>query len=452
MGTLGEKCPSLRDVSIAYPNLSKFARTERTYRERGPFNEEKADMIPPPIPRFKNLRKLYLYEITGDLEEWIPQLASILTKSPLLRELGLSLSAECERQYALSEKHRILLDFFKLLVANFHAQGGRPLRLKVLKLGYGVLLNAPGEPYSNDSLHPAEYLSHLANTAALEDLYMDNDLDVGCALNLRSCCGQISWPTITSSTMSNLRRFTFTSLSQRSREWLCEHPDSAFLSSLAMGIGTERLAYSYVVNDMVHRVPAQDLQFHIGQVGDRTFFLRKYRNSPNLPLRSTTLLVLKPCQAGGLAFLGRCDWITTLAICLQKQLNAEAVRKSMVSIPLVEHLWIRIGMDYPLLNGRDEANHRGNAVRLKDGTLVEEQLYLHNFWRERWAEMAHVVANNGKTCPLEYLKIGHLAWRVLPRKKGARSCVLEPLDRWEDEVEGPKVFRYNDPVRRDRIY
>lgn len=63
----------------------------------------------------------------------------------------------------------------------------------------------------------------------------------------------------------------------------------------------------------------------------------------------------------------------------------------------------------------------------------------------KWAEMAVAVADLN-SCPTEYLKIGHLSWRVLPRKKGARKSDLEPIDRWEDEAEGPDVFNYQEEL------
>lgn len=451
--TLEESCPSLRDVSVVYPNLARFSRTERVYRNSASlFDEVRPQMIPLPIPEFQNLRKLYLNEITGDLDIWIPKIASILGKSQHLKELGLSLSAECERQYALAGESKKFLNFFVALVERYRDQGDEPLRLRVLKLGYGVLLNTPREARKDEPLKQADYLSNLTNRAYLEELYVDNDLDVGCPLNIRNAAGQIAWPTVTPSFLPNLKRFTFTSLSERSREWLETHPDPTFANSLAMGIGTERLAYSYLDDEgVVRRVPADNIQRRIGQFHSRTFFLQNFRQQENLPLKSSTLLVLKPCHKGDLAVLGGCSWIETLAICLPKQTSITAFRKIVSALPPTKHLWIRIGMDYPLIKAQDEANHRGNAVRLKDGSLVDEQPYLHGMWREKWAEMAGAVADS-TPCPTEYLKIGHLSWRVLPRKKGARKSDLEPLDRWEDEAEGPDVFKYTDPVRRDRPY
>lgn len=449
---LEERCPSLRDVSIVYPNLAKFSRTERFYRNgKSAFDDEKPKMMPLPIPEMQNLRKLYLYEITGDLDVWIPKIATMLGKSRFLEELGLSLSAECERQHALAGKSREFLNFFPSLVERYRDQGDDPLRLRVLKMGYGVLLNTPKGALQDGDSEEDEYLSSLIHRAYLEELYVDNDLDVGCPLKIRTSVGRLAWSWIKPSFFPNLKRFTFTSLSVRSQSWLGKHPDPTFADSLIMGIGTEKLAFSYIDDDgSVQSVRNNNIHRHIGQVAERTFFLHKYRNHPNLPLKSSVVSILKPCHKD-LVVIGSCSWIKTLCFCLQKQTTIPALKKIIQTLPTTEHLWIRIGMDYPLVDGQSEANHKGNAVRLKDGSLVDEQRHLHTTWRQKWTEMATTLSE-ARSCPTKYLKIGHLAWRVLPRPKGARKAVLELLDRWEDEAEGPDVFQYNDPVRRDHPY
>lgn len=440
-----------------YPNLAKFARTERFYRHgTSTFDEVKPKVILPPTPEFQNLRRLFLYEITGNLKVWIRKIATMLGKSRFLEELGLSLSAECSRQYNLEERTRDFLSFFPRLVARYKDQGDDPLSLRVLKLGYGVLLNATHEPRQDGTVEPAEYLSDLTNPICLEELYFDNDLDIGCSLSVRQTSGHIAWSTVTSSYLPNLKRFTFTSLSERSNGWVKDHPDPDWINQLAIGFGTESLAFSYVQGEgMVRRVEPHMMPGRLGRLSDRMSFLRYHPQSPNLPLKCSTILVLKPCQRIDFGVLSQCPWVKTLVLCLEKHATLQVLRKTLQggrgNFPVTEHLWIRTGMDYPLLNRQDEASHKGNAVRLKDGELVDEQLYLHSFWREKWAEMAQAVAET-RSCPTRYLKIGHLAWRILKRSTGTRPSVLEAVDRWDDEREGPDVFRYNDPVRRDRPY
>lgn len=366
----------------------------------------------------------------------------------------MSLSAECERQYALAGKSRVFLDFFKLLVRRYSDQGDEPLKLRVLRLGYGVLLNTTHGPRPDGSLDVAEYLACLVDRAALQELYIDNDLDVGCPLGIGRTTGQIAWPTFSPAFLPNLKRFSFTGISARSREWLLSQPDSAFFNDLTMGIGTERLAYSYVDDEgILQRANTNQVRNRIGILGGRLFFLRGFGNSLNLPVRSSTLLVLKPCHTAELITLAPCAWIRTLVICLQKQVSHDtrALRDLVAALPHTEHLWIRVGMDYPLASTRDTASHRGNAVRSSDGSLVDEQLHLYDTWREKWTATAGVVAASGK-CPTEYLKIGHLAWRVVSPGRDGQPAVLEPVDRWSDEAEGPDAFQYHDPVRRDRPY
>ncbi|KKY30784.1 putative major facilitator superfamily protein [Diaporthe ampelina] len=321
-------------------------------------------MIPLPTPELQNLRKLYLYEITGDLGVWMPKIATMLGKSRFLEELGLSLSAECERQHALAGKSKAFLNFFPSLVERYRDQGDEPLRLRVLKLGYGVLLNTPpGDLQDGDpACERDEYLSFLTQAEYLEELYVNNDLDVGCPLKIRTSVGRIAWSWITPSFLPNLKRFTFTSLSVRSQAWLGKHLDPTFAESLAMGIGTEKLAFSYIdEHGSVQSVRDNNIHWHIGQIAERTFFLHKYPNHPSLPLKSSVISILKPCHKD-LVAISSCSWIKTLSICLQKQTAIPALRKIAQTLPSTEHLWIRVGMDYPLVNGQNIINTDGCII------------------------------------------------------------------------------------------
>ncbi|KAJ4397844.1 hypothetical protein N0V93_002081 [Gnomoniopsis smithogilvyi] len=437
---LEDSCSGLRDVRIVYHNLAKFSSTESLSRNgTSTFDGVKPELIAPPPPAFQNMRKVYLYEITGNLDVWICKIAEILGKSRFLEELGLSLSAECERQYAREDWTQNSMSFFLRLVDRYREHGYDPLRLRVLKLGYGVLLNATHEPRQDGTVEPAEYLSDLTNLTCLEELYFDNDLDIGCSMSLRQTTGHIAWSTVNSPYLPNLRRFTFTSLSERSRDWLSDHPDPNWINQLAIGFGTESLAFSYVeAEGIVKLVEPHFLPGRLERLSDRMSFLRHDPQSPNLPLKCSKILILKPCQSLDFGALSKCPWITTLVLCLEKRATPQVLRRTLEGdkgkFPVTEHLWIRIGMDYPLLR-----------------RAVDEQRHLHNFWREIWAELAQVVAESS-SCPTKYLKIGHMAWRIVKQNTRSRPSVLEAVDRWDDETEGPSIFRYDDPVRRDRPY
>lgn len=455
---ISTQCPSLRDVSVSYPNLSRFARTERTYRERGTFDLERPLMIPSPLPTFTNLRVLQLYGLSGDLNTLGAAIASTLHQSMHLQELGLSLSAECEWSYMHKDgtasplSYYSFLNFLTLLIELYKSSGARPLRLKSLKLGYGVLLNDPDDA---DSLVSTTPISDLTDLSLLEELFLDNDLDVGCAISSRQDLGRVAWHKITSTSMPRLRRFSFTSLSERSRDWLGHIADSDFLNSLTLGVGTERLAYSFIrpEDGVIERVDSQSI-LRIGVFHEKTFFLKPYRHGlkANFPVRCQTLQLLKShCIPADFAALGPCSWIRTLVVCFKKYLDIQALRKVVSLLPIVESLCIRIGTDYPLPNGGDETRHKGNAIKTPDGHLVDEQHYLRNIWRSKWGEIAAMIASSWK-CPSKYLKVGHLAWRVLPRAKGASVSILESMDMWEEQAECPAVFQYNDPVRHDHVY
>ena len=408
-------------------------------------------MIPFPFSVFKHLRALHLYEISGDLLQWIKIISTTLQQSPFIQELGLSLSADCERSYYVrndsssTRDYYTVLNFFALLVEDFVTAKSTSLRLKSLKLGYGVLLNESEDP---NSPILTTRLSDFTDLPLLEELFIDNDLDIGCSIHLRSDLGRVAWRSITSSSMPRLNRFTFTSLSERSRNWLCAIADPGFLGSLKLGIGTSRATYSYIRPDdgTVQRTNRMHL------FNDKTFYLNKQGHHENFPVRCQELLILQGnCALEDFNALKSCRWLKTLVVCFMKHAKALWFRNFLALLPALDNLWIRLGMDYPLPGGGEETRHRGNAIRLLDDKLVDEQIYLRGYWRSKWTDIAGLVAAH-RNCPSRYLKIGHLTWRVLPREKGASVSILEPLDRWEDESECPEVFQYNDPVRRDRMY
>ena len=420
---------------------------------------ERPHMLPSPLPAFKHLRTLHLYELCGDLGTLSETIASTLHQSQHCQEFALSLSAECERSYidsgrgASARSYYTFLNFLTSVVEDYKASGAKPLRLKSLKLGYGVLLNDPDDTTNLVSKTP---LSGLTDLSTLEELFLDNDLDVGCAIGNRNDLGRVAWRTVNSTSMARLRRFSFTSLSERSRDWLCNIADPEFLRSLELGVGTERLAYSFIrpEDGIIERVDSQSIPRRMSAFDEKTFFLKPYRHglNANFPVKCRTLSLLKNhCIPSDFAALGSCSWIQTLVICLKKHVDTQGFKKIISLFPVVESLCIRIGIDHPLPSGGGETRHKGNVVRVGDGRIIDEQLYLHNFWRARWNEMAGIVASSRK-CPAKYLKIGHLAWKVLPRAKGVSISTLEELDTWAEHAECPHVFQYNDPVRHDHIY
>lgn len=232
VGTLEHSCPSLRDVCIEYPDEESSSPDADELRSKL--------KVLPAKPEFQNLRKLYLYKITGDLESWIPKIATMLGKSRFLEELGLSLSPECGRKYAQSADSRTVPNFFTSIIERYRDQSDDPLKLRVLELGFGVVLDTTHGVRARGVLEQAGYLSRLIDRVSLEELYIDNKLNFGRHFTFRQFAGQVASPTQSRSFLPNLRRLTFTTLSRSSLQWLINHPDPS-LARIAMDIDSELL-------------------------------------------------------------------------------------------------------------------------------------------------------------------------------------------------------------------
>lgn len=412
-------------------------------------------MIPFPLPTFKQLRSLHLYEICGDLRDWIQSISATLQQSPEIQELGLSLSHECDRFYqddieegTSSQSYYTLLNFFTLIIKDFKAgRGAKRLRLRSLKLGFGVLLN---NPMTANSRILTTSLSDLTDLAVLKELYIDNDLDVGCGFGRRIDLGRVAWQSITSTSMPQLDCFSFTGISERSRDWLYTVADPNLLARLTLGIGTGVSAYTVIRPDdgNVERVDPQSISQRIASFGESLFFLKPSGNDrrENLPIRSRTLLILGTVSSPkDYDVLKTCTWIETLVVCFNQRHIARRLAHLLLALPTLDNLWIRVGMGYAMPS---PASSDMITVRTEADMLLDEQHYLRNLWQSKWRSMADMVASS-ENCPLKYLKIGHLTWRVLSKAKGKTTAILEPVDRWDEERrECPYVFWRNDPLRR----
>ncbi|KAL2020543.1 hypothetical protein VTK56DRAFT_8343 [Thermocarpiscus australiensis] len=122
---------------------------------------------------FPNLRILSLTNLHCDkfrksTSAFQAPLVSILKASPNLRYLGLSSNSEA-RGYKDYDDGRTR-GMFEMLCLMYKTAGGKPLRLKGLRLGEGCGLLDPGQ----DSGGSAHYLCNLTHLDCLEKLHLEN--------------------------------------------------------------------------------------------------------------------------------------------------------------------------------------------------------------------------------------------------------------------------------------
>ncbi|KAL8306427.1 hypothetical protein RB597_003052 [Gaeumannomyces tritici] len=124
------------------------------------------------LARFAGLTKLTvgeMYEapVAGTEGRWAEDIVEILLACPDLEELTLSFSEHCieDSQGAFD---RGCGEFFRLVCLNYKKRAARPLRLKVLRIGLGVILRR--DPATK--LVPQD-ISGLTDLCVLEELYVD---------------------------------------------------------------------------------------------------------------------------------------------------------------------------------------------------------------------------------------------------------------------------------------
>ncbi|EJT79796.1 hypothetical protein GGTG_04879 [Gaeumannomyces tritici R3-111a-1] len=196
---------------------------------------------------FSGLTKLTIAEMDDPMErlkhDWKADILKILLACPDLKELTLSFSIDCIR-LLFKDFGCLLAPFLESLCDQYQDSGGKPLKLRALRLGLGLLLapsdapeeydaksllapsNAPEECDAKSLLAPSDapkecdaksrplkapYLSKLTDITQLQEVYIDNrgKFDVG---NLywpeasQEGDNRIAWKTFSKDSTPNLRQ------------------------------------------------------------------------------------------------------------------------------------------------------------------------------------------------------------------------------------------------------
>jgi hypothetical protein len=130
VSALFESCPNLRAISI------EFLET----MEQSEIGIEGVNMgLSRGLSNLENMESLVLEELYGDISSWRDQIVDILSRSPSLQHLGLSLSTRTLSRTWWDERDRdfessIPGSLDNLCIA-YGVAGKEPLRLRTLQLG-----------------------------------------------------------------------------------------------------------------------------------------------------------------------------------------------------------------------------------------------------------------------------------------------------------------------------
>lgn len=136
---------TLRNVSIRFPGDNDgFLGLEVDGEVSDNVNEQiMASFRHPELEfNFSGLRKLSLQNLWGDVKSWRQKILQVITNSPKLEHISLSISRDTAERLDMDEEDcGFYLDLFQWLCHEYAEELGAPLKLKSVQLGYGIRFN-----------------------------------------------------------------------------------------------------------------------------------------------------------------------------------------------------------------------------------------------------------------------------------------------------------------------
>ncbi|RDL36809.1 uncharacterized protein BP5553_06161 [Venustampulla echinocandica] len=239
ISTLHQKCPNIRSLIIHNEeHIEEKLGLIDNFDFNDGFHERQALFATQDLSLFSNLAELEVYGIYGDLNRVRKDLVEVLLKSPTLRTLGLSISADTVERLNFEgtvAKNMEYLLFSKALCDEYVAAGGRPLRLQKLVFGLSLIVWQPGS-----------YLASLVDLESLEDAYISNQgHDVAIYFQEED---NIAWSLFTPNQCPNLSTFGVHDVTKRVKRWV-DALEPGYIRQFRTEWSTE-----YDLNDVVSKL------------------------------------------------------------------------------------------------------------------------------------------------------------------------------------------------------
>ncbi|KAF9876584.1 hypothetical protein CkaCkLH20_05992 [Colletotrichum karsti] len=337
--------------------------------------------------KFSGLQALHLTEIPGSIERFARAAANIMVASPELTELSLSISRFPWTYERWGFPHS-RVGFIRNLAEVYEKRGGKPLRIRSLKLGRPI-------SFQRGHFDPPEYLSKFMKLDALEELQLYNWSPAvpGNEAERDGGHAPIAWDVISPRLTPNLRLLEFHEWEKDSAKWM-NKLDPEFAEQLEIRCnGTEaeddeevKKAVPFIAGGPLG--PRKVKKIFLPSISSKLWDLSKYRTNPE-----------EEEEIACARMLSGCSWITTLGF---------SVGRAAVHLldKIVE--WL----------GRMEGLQQLTIV-LHPDTEVSSGLEL---------EIA------AKCRGLRFVRLGEVCWSI---KRLAEGPSLEELDATEEELVAP---------------
>ena len=346
---------------------------------------------------FVDLEELTIKNIFDDIPAWQPTIAAIITRSPRLRKLSLSIAVDSAARASHRGREQDFVYFFDNLCDEYAEMSGVPLPLQALHCGTAIL------PWRVESLQK------LVDLSALEELHIQNKDIAGDSVYLELYTdmddGDSGIPfDFFFSQCPQLCRFTAAEVQRDVWEALCGiQPELA-----------QRLAVSFQSQDM------SDYEL--------AHLLRKDENFPNLPmaLRMTEIELSREAESE----LSASDILDSLVDC-----SAETLEGLVVHLPPRSEDETSGGILDALSEALPKLAKLSQLVVLSKGQMCTD------------LAMSLATELSAAAPHLQYVGVNEFTWHVTisagPGIDGGRICIqqLDQREREHVELFSRTVFR-----------
>lgn len=397
---------------------------------------------PCPLSFPAHLTSLRLYNLRGNVSQWVEDIVGILINSPGLLELGISLNHN-----ELIEQHATFTDcrgrghphttrcntqpeyanFFPNLCEEYLKKEGVQLKLTSLKLGMSMMLikglvGFQGVAFDeDDKIQGMHALSSFMDLTKVNDLAIFNRGIIGvvkrpvhCILTASYGSDGFAW--LASSLPNffpNLRVLSLLHLNPVVARALAA-VDWGYMSKLGLHIGDWEVYQLVHPNHSYHTLRAA-FGTHQLAIRPRALWLPRLSESIDFGLSSMST-------------------VRTLSMEIPRDFYDSAFTKSLAGMPNLEHLWLRCRMC------RQEQDWDAKTIERKR----------HRSWYGAPVHGEHLLQRVSKLelarhCSrLRYLRVCHEACSIV-RQESPAMATMRDLDEFENRAVTPEFFRYEGP-------
>ncbi len=390
--------------------------------------------IPKHLTQFRNLQKLTLLELYGDIPTWSKCITEMLVHNTALEHISLSISDEALEQATIDEPavtSRPSFLLFEDICKGYKKVSNTILALKTLRLGAGIHFPVPA------------VLAGAVDATTLQDIFIYNRLV--CHRQSLSFFSFLNPKDFELFLVCILIALTFSQEIHAEGPWDMSWDVLSGTTTPAL----ERLAFHELTEEVVEE-------------------LKKFQRRVNFQADGTCPFIESdddPYRIPGSMYriFGEDSLGTSQVLLPRDNFHSHFICEEVLPLKNSSHI-TQLGISRHIhLPSRDDLKERCEAsgpscIQILCG-LLETLPRLEAFWirhepntnihtkvsPQSVTRLEPCVSELAKACPtLRHVRIGRLAWQIWPDAVGQPSLAL--LDEWEAQTSGPSLFHAPKPL------